>query len=309
PGRDTGWLLPAAALSVPALLWATRRRARTDPERAAALLWSAWLVAFALVFSVSALNTYYLGALSPPIAALIGVGASAFWAQRHARAVQLGLTAVVAGSIAYAVWLVPSSGTAVPGWLRPAALALGAVAVVAIAVFAARGAPFAGAAMVIGAGAAILLVPFVASATVVTNNLGVFDTPFQPAALTAFNTSFFGEPLQPIATLPTIEKVRNGAPSLLAAQTSVIAAPFIFATGQEALPLGGYDGAAPSPTLDALRRDVARGEFHLALTAPGSTDPRARWIKAHCLPVPPTGPQPALPVDVSFCLPASAKTK
>ena len=220
---------------------------------------------------------------------------------------QLGLAAIVAGSVVYEVWLIPASGTAVPGWLRPATVALAAIAVVVIAAFAARGTPAFGAATAILAGAAIVLAPFVASASVVTNNLGVFDTPFQPAPVTAFTKSFFGEPLRPIATLPTIERVRNGAPSLLAAQTSVVAAPFIFATGQEALPLGGYDGATPSPTLDALRRDVARGEFHLVLTATGSDDPRVRWIKAHCLPVHPTGPQPALALDVSFCLPASAK--
>ena len=155
--------------------------------------------------------------------------------------------------------------------------------------------------------AAMVAVPAVASASVVINDLGAFDTPFQPTALTAFNRSFFGAPLQPIATLPAIERVRNGAPDLLATQTSVIAAPFIFATGQEVLPIGGYDGSTPEPTLAALRSAIAHGAFHLVLTASHTDDVRALFIQQHCLPVHPTGPSPAVSLRVSYCLPADAK--
>ena len=306
PGRDTGWLLPATAVAIPALLWTTRRRPRTDLQRAAVLLWGTLLVTFALVFSVSAINYYYLGALSPPIAALMGIGASATWAHRRARSVQLGLAAIVVASVTYALLLTPAAGTGRPTWLVPAAATLAAAALGAIIVFALTTRFAAAVTMAIAAGVAITLVPLVASTSVVTNDLGVFDTPFQPAAVTAFTRSFFGAPLRPIATLPTIERARDGAPDLLAAQTSVLAAPFIFATGQEALPLGGYDGAAPFPSLDDLRRAIARGQFHLVLTAPHSHDPRVQWIKAHCLPVHATGSQSNIALDISYCLPTSA---
>ena len=209
-------------------------------------------------------------------------------------------------TVLYARWLVPTSGTGVPGWLSGAVLALGILTLGSVGVFAVTARGGAGLAMVLCAAAAMTVVPVVASVSVVTNDLGSFDTPFQPQTLTAFNKEFFGAPLQPIATLPAIERVRNGALDLLAAQTSVVTAPFIFATGQEALPIGGYDGAAPAPTLHALRTAIARGQFHLVLSAPHSRDARVLWIRAHCTAVRPSGPSPAIALAISYCLPGDA---
>ena len=307
PGRDTGWLLPASVMVMPVLLWSRRRHPRTDRLRASVVLWGCWLVVFAAVFSVSAINWYYLGDLSPPTAALLGIAASQAWAHRTVPAVQAVVLGIIVVSVAYAAWLLPSTGTGVPSWLTGVAVALGFLAVGTIAALAVTGRTAASVAGALSVVAAMVAVPTVASASVVVNDLGAFDTPFQTTALTAFNKSFFGAPLQPIATLPTIERVRNGAPDVLATQTSVIAAPFIFATGQEVLPIGGYDGSTPEPTLAALRSAIAHGVFHLVLTASHTDDMRALFIQQHCLPVHPPGPSPTVSLRVSYCLPADAK--
>ena len=307
PGRDTGWLLPASVILTPVLLWSRRRHPRKDWLRASVVLWGCWLVVFAAVFSVSAINWYYLGALSPPIAALLGIAASQAWANRTVLAVQAVVVAVVVVSVAYAAWLLPSAGTGVPSWLKGVAVALAFLAMGTIAALAMTGRTALGAAGALSAVVAMVAVPAVASASVVINDLGAFDTPFQPTALTAFNKSFFGAPLQSIATLPAIERVRNGAPDLLATQTSVIAAPFIFATGQEVLSIGGYDGSTPEPTLAALRSAMAHGVFHLVLTASHTDDVRALFIQQHCLPVHPTGPSPTVSLRASYCLPANVR--
>jgi len=307
PGRDTGWLLPASLIVIPVLLWSRRRDLRTDPLRSSVVLWGCWLLIFAIVFSISPINWYYLGALSPPIAALLGIAAGQAWVNRTARFVQAIVVGIVGVSVAYVVWLLPSSGTGVAGWIEGVTLALGFLSVAAISVFAMTGGTSVGFAGAFGTIAAILAVPVIASISVVINNLGAFDTPFQPAALTAFNRSFFGAPLQPIASLHEIERVRDGAPDLLATQTSVIAAPFIFATGQEVLPIGGYDGSTPEPTLAMLRTAIADGAFHLVLTASHSDDARALFIQRHCLAVHPTNSPPLVSLRVSYCLPADAK--
>ena len=91
----------------------------------------------------------------------------------------------------------------------------------------------------------------------------------------------------------------------MATETSVLAAPFIFATGQEVLPIGGYTGTSPSPTVADIRRMVASGRFHLVLAAQGSTDPRITWIASNCLPVPPVtppGPDVIGPLSIHFCV-------
>ena len=50
-GDQIGWLLPAAAVGLGAGLWLMRGRPRTDPVRAALLLWGGWAVVTALVLS------------------------------------------------------------------------------------------------------------------------------------------------------------------------------------------------------------------------------------------------------------------
>ncbi|MBV8462106.1 MAG: hypothetical protein JO368_02345, partial [Acidimicrobiales bacterium] len=306
PGRDTGWLLPAAVLSIPVILWARRRRPRTDLVRAAGILWSVWLVVFGGFLSVSAINTYYLGALSPPIAALVGVTGWVLWTGRRSRPVQAVAASIVVVTVATAAWILPGRGTGLPDWLASLTVGLGILALATIAWWAATGRPSAGRAAAVCVGITLVAVPLAASASVVANDLGSFDTPFQPVGLTVFNRAFFGAPLRPVATLPTIERVRYGAADLLATQTSVVAAPFVFATGQEVLPIGGYDGATPVPRLAALRTAVSRGQFHLVLAAPHTSDPRIRWIAAHCNTVHPGGPAPAVSLAVYYCQPLDA---
>ena len=133
--------------------------------------------------------------------------------------------------------------------------------------------------------------------------------PFQPAAETQFTRAFFGVPLETISSLPTLEQAQAGAPDLIATQTSVLAAPFIYATGQEVLPIGGYTGHTPEPSVRRLASEVAAGDFHLVITAAASDDPRVAWVVAHCLKV----PTPAnavntgvvLPVAIHYCTPRS----
>ena len=84
-GRDTGWLLPAAAVIGLWGLASRRRQPRGDPLRACFILWGGWLVTLFAVFStITTLNTYYTAALAPPTAALIGAGAAAAWSRARA---------------------------------------------------------------------------------------------------------------------------------------------------------------------------------------------------------------------------------
>ncbi len=86
-GRDTGWLIPAAAVAGLWGLVSRRRQPRDDPLRACIILWGGWLVTLFAVFSViTTLNFYYTAALAPAVAALIGAAITAAWSQRHSQA-------------------------------------------------------------------------------------------------------------------------------------------------------------------------------------------------------------------------------
>ena len=83
-GAQAAWLLPAALLLLVAGLWLVRRAPRTDRLRASLLLWGAWTVVTALVFSFAQgiFHPYYTVALAPGIAALVGIGGMQLWSRR-----------------------------------------------------------------------------------------------------------------------------------------------------------------------------------------------------------------------------------
>ena len=96
-GRDGGWLLPTSAFIVVAGLVARRRRPRTDRIRAGIVLWGAWLLVLGVVFSASdTINAYYLAALGPPVAALIGIGSTLAWDGRRSTGTRIAVIGALA---------------------------------------------------------------------------------------------------------------------------------------------------------------------------------------------------------------------
>jgi 4-amino-4-deoxy-L-arabinose transferase-like glycosyltransferase len=327
-GRDTGWLLPVALIAGIAVVVERRRTPRTDPWRAGALLWGVWLIVLGTAFSISTtMNSYYAAALSPAVAALLGLGGALAWRHRERPIVILVSAASVLVTVGYAVWLLPPQGTGLPEWLVPAEIVIGLAAASTLGALGLRqrgryrveegqthdgqagttaptstSKPLTVTAAVLAA-LALVLVPVVASASVVAVGLGPFDTPFQPTKVTSFVHHAFAPPSHPPA-LATIESVLRGAPYLMATQTSAVAAPYIYATGEEVLPLGGYTGTQPAPSIATMRMLVANGNFHLALVASPTASASAAFVVDHCAPIPPRPSQgsPLAPkLKVYYC--------
>src|SRR4029079_13306099 len=78
---EVSWLLPAALVLLAAGLAVTLRARRADWLCSALLLWGGWTLVTGLVFSFMSgtMHPYYTVALAPGIAAVVGVGAVAFW--------------------------------------------------------------------------------------------------------------------------------------------------------------------------------------------------------------------------------------
>ena len=138
-GGQISWLLPAALLSLAAMLWVSRRAARTDRTRAAALLWGGWVLVTGLVFSYmnGIIHPYYMVALAPGIAALAGIGAmaltggrppgAALWQARLGLAGRIAAAAGIAVSAAWAYVLLNRTPDWLP-WLRWMVVLAGAAA-------------------------------------------------------------------------------------------------------------------------------------------------------------------------------------
>jgi 4-amino-4-deoxy-L-arabinose transferase-like glycosyltransferase len=118
-GGQIAWLVPAALIALAVMLWVSRRTARTDRTRAAALLWGGWLLVTGLVFSFMSgiIHPYYTVALAPAVAALVGVGASGLWRIRHTWLARVALAAGVVVTAAVAWVLLDRSPSWFP-WLR-----------------------------------------------------------------------------------------------------------------------------------------------------------------------------------------------
>jgi 4-amino-4-deoxy-L-arabinose transferase-like glycosyltransferase len=92
----------------------------------------------------------------------------------------------------------------------------------------------------------------------------------------------------------------DGAKYLLAVQSWTEASPYIVATGQEVMPIGGFSGSVPSPTLARLRALVRTGQLRFVLldgaagnlangpnTAGGTQASLiASWVERTCAKVP-----------------------
>ncbi|MFE9766702.1 glycosyltransferase family 39 protein [Streptomyces sp. NPDC005808] len=118
-GSQISWLLPAALILFVAGLVLTRKAKRTDLTRSSFLAWGGALLITMLIFSYMAgiFHQYYTIALAPYIAALVGMGATALWAERTKIWASLTLAASVTATAAWGYVLLNRTPDYLP-WLK-----------------------------------------------------------------------------------------------------------------------------------------------------------------------------------------------
>ena len=194
----------------------------------------------------------------------------------------LVVSATVAVTCTYAVWLLPASGVGLIAGLPEAVVALSLGAVLALAIPTRIGFGTAG---VVSAGIALIVVPAAASISIVANGFGPFDTPFEPKLVSLFIRNLTGAAQQTAPLLPLLKRPTRASRFSRRPQTSALAAPIIYDSGREVLPIGGFSGTIPEPSLTTLKSMIAKGDFHLVVqsASPPATDPRLVWVARHCL--------------------------
>ena len=278
--RDIGWLYPAAFICMVGVLVASRAADRRAPVRACVVLWGVWLAVLFVTFSAGAyLNSYYVAALSPAIAALCGTGvavAAKNWHDWRARAC---VALSVCTSIVYGIYLL-TGATEVPDWLIPVAACIGVAGSVLTVRERVRLGRMRSASSLSAAIACALLLPAAASAFVVARHLGPFKAPYEPPPPVPMPQSTYQRESEFIDELSRTYPARFP----LGAYSSSLAAEWILASGKEVLPIGGYLGGIPSPTLAQLQQYIASDRvrtFAIPL-APANDDRRILWILSHC---------------------------
>jgi len=243
-GDQGGWLLPFAALGLVGL--AVTVRARHGPRLVVLVVLGGWFLAEAAVlsFSKGIVHPYYVSALGPGLAAMVGAGAAALTelARRATWLVVLPVAAVV-GTVGSEYLLLQRENyllTWIPG------LAVLALAALLVMVLSRRWAPWAMAAVL----AVLLVAPAAYSSTLWTAPIdGTF-----PAAGPHAMAGFGGLGVSPSseaanrALLAWVQAHRPGSRWAVLTEASDTAAPLTL-LGLRAAALGGY--SASDPTLDA----------------------------------------------------------
>ncbi|WP_148615572.1 ArnT family glycosyltransferase [Nocardioides rubriscoriae] len=268
-GGQIAWLLPAALVLGVAAIRAGRR-----PVRVAASLMLGWLVVTAATFSFMAgiFHTYYNVALAPAIAACVALGSWALWQRRESLAASGVLGFTVALTSAWSFVLLSRTSDYHP-WLRWTAVVLG----------------FAAALMVVGgrhlprrvAGAVSLVALVAALAGPTAYSLTTAATPHTGSIPTAgpSSTGGFGpgggaggllNGSTSTATLTSMLLQDADSYDWVAATVGAnSAAGYQLATEQSVMPIGGFNGSDPSPTLAQFQAYVADGRIHYFIAGGG----------------------------------------
>ena len=298
---DAGWLLPAAVAGALGVLVSRRRQGRRDPLRAAVVLWGGWWLVLAVFFSTGTyLNSYYVAALVPAVAALCGTGIAACGPGPWPARVRLIVAATVLGCAGYGAYLMSGTVTG-PVVLTVVALVVAASAAAQLLLPASGQAGHLTA--VAFTGAAVLLLPAAASVSGVIGGLGPFDTPFESSKTVHNNQQLAADAPNLTKAVQELELQTPPGDALFGTDTSGLAQSYILYSGREVLPIGGYLGNVPAPTLATLQADISRGYvrvFVLPVSPPGP-DPRVRWIESHCLRQPRPPNRRPVPYATFFC--------
>ncbi|WP_227997379.1 glycosyltransferase family 39 protein [Nocardia australiensis] len=312
-GGQIAWLIPAALVALMAGILLRGKAVRTDRQRAALILWGGWLLVAGLVFSFMAgiFHQYYTVVLAPAIAALVGAGAVLLWRERRRLWVRLAFALAVGLTTATAWMLLSRSASFVP-WLRWAVLVVGVLATITLAFPAPRRVSAVVALAVACTGLAGPVAYTIN--TIATGHAGAIPTAGPhtggmlghrpPGGEGAF---WMGGPPNSAGGMPGgsangrggEDGMLGGAGNMLMARNpsdqvvtllktnsadytwaaaavgSNSAAGFQLAAQLPVMPVGGFNGSDPSPTLDQFKQYVAQGKIHYFIggshSGPGSS--------------------------------------
>jgi len=273
------WLLPAALLLLAAGLVLCGRTARTDLTRASYLAWGGWLLVTGLVFSFMSgiFHDYYTVALAPGVAAVAGIGSVHLWRHREIRWVPPLLALSAATTTGWAWVLLGRSPDFVPA-LRWIVLALGAAATVGLLVGAVRPASTSAAGNLTTWAAGVAVAAALAGP--VAFCIHTVGTAHTGPIIVAGPSMNGGLPEPPGGgQLPGQGTPSAKVSEVLAADAerytwvaaaigSIEASGYQLATGDSVMPIGGFAGADPAPTVQQFQQYVGEGRIHYFLESP-----------------------------------------
>ncbi len=277
------WLLPSAAAGLIVGLASRLRAPRTDPRRAAFLLWGAWAAVHVVVFSLMSgiAHPYYAVSIAPAAAALTGGGLIELWRARgRVRWAGLVIAAVLVATTWWAWQVLERTPDFWPGVGMGAVFVAAAAGILAVASFVAEDprAPAIGR-VALGVGlAAILVGPLLYSVATVDKAIAGGDPAPGPetgafggrggfaGGVAGGPSGFPGDAAgTDDALVAWLLEHHDGETWLVAVTSANQAGPLQIASGVPVMAMGGFMGSDPAPTREQLRAAVREGRLRYVL--------------------------------------------
>ncbi len=310
------WLLPSAAVGLVVGLAARLRAPRTDPRRAAFLLWGLWAVVHVGVFSLMTgiVHPYYAVAIAPAAAVLTGGGLWELWRARDRVRWAPFLTAAVIVATAWWGWQVleqtPAFWPGVGIGALFVAASAGILVIAASVTDDARSQAIGRVGLAVGV-AAMLVGPVLYAVDTMDKAISGGDPAPGPASgrfggfpggFPGGAGGFPGDAAGTDDALVAWLVAHHGEETWLVAVGSANqAGPLQLASGVPVMAMGGFMGSDPVPTLEQLQAYVRDGSLRYVLPGEGRgggpggffggdgrgsvSGERMDWVTSACTPV------------------------
>lgn len=304
-GQEIGWLLICGLMCTLLLLFFWRKLPSSREARATAAIAASWFVITYLVlcFMGDQIHTYYTAALAPSLSIVIGIACDLYIRHRRTSPAIRWTTAIAVLGGTASSWLLLNSLAGWPSWLPTAVLAAGGLGASMLAVLAPnKGLLLVGSTVALSG---LLCGPLVTSlhnvvtphsgsnpvSGILTKNTGsisrFLDAMEHGEYPWAYNLAFGQQPSEGI-----VKKLRNSTGCTWAAATyaSQTAARLQLESGRPVMPIGGFAGTDPSPTLQGFILQVNEGkicyflahdDFLAAQATPTSAVGVSNWVKSN----------------------------
>ena len=267
-GPNIAWLIPVALIGGGLVIWLLRRAPRRNKERVGVLLWLGWLLIHIVIFSMTSgtIHPYYVIAMAPAVAALVGIGAPYIW-QAYTRRTKIAwllplsiaattiLSVVMLGYNNYWPWLI---------WL---VIATGGVATILTLLPLAQTKRLKqiilSLAIIVGMAAPIAF----SISTVATAHSGSIPTA-GPGA-TAINGTNNESAQAESSLIAYLLANQNGAAWIAAVNSANESAPIQLSSGQPVMAIGGFNGSDSTLTLAQFKQLVKEGKVRYYVTSSG----------------------------------------
>lgn len=292
-GPNITWLIPVALISAGLVIWLLRRAPRHNKERIGVLLWLGWLLMHIVIFSMTSgiIHPYYVVAMAPAVAALVGIGAPYIW-QAYTRRTKVAWILPLSIALTTILSIIMLGYSNYWPWLMWLVMIAGGVATILTLLPLSQTKRLKqiilGLAITAGMAAPIVF----SISTVATAHSGSIPTA-GPGASAMSNTN--NESARAESTLVSfLLENRHGTTWLAAVNSANESAPIQLSSGQPVMAIGGFNGSDSTLTLSQLKQLVKQGKVRYyvvnsrqgksggpsGMSGPGGNSEILLWVKS-----------------------------